>query len=480
MLALKSLSILIITLSFAVSTVNADMRQTCKKIRQEAVLSLKDGKGYPLPLAASWQTGMNKDGFDPDYQMSLIEKGHHLLPWFQLNGPNIYDIKTLYYEAAIKKAAEFKLPITFKSSQWESLLYDDPKYKSLPAKENPNVIETGTGKIRKQISPFGPKEPWYSVGKEWTAQGELKMIQSWYSDPPLVIFLSNNEARDLRWHKVEESQRYVDKYGTEQTDSYKRKIVGDGWIRLYPEMFKGMRDGLTQSSWKINAKFVGYGGVGPSHFARWPRWLHHSLYTEDTDPDRIDPSPYIWDGGSPSYYLHDWSPISDFRVWSPQVESMNWIFMLNEARRINPDFWFELSVWDGGVKKHNWYEEQGQTFTPLRYSGLFQFGMWLMRPKVVREFRASTETLTQWEPYFLEVVKAVDKIYKDPTLQRFWRKGELVKNEMDIHPYQIKVPDEYKDVQRWYLLSADVNPKGPWEPVEKNNPEIAVYSIALN
>ena len=29
------------------------------------------------------------------------------------------------------------------------------------------------------------------------------------------------------------------------------------------------------------------------------------------------------------------------------------------------------------------------------------------------------------------------------------------------------------------MLNADVNPKGPWEPVEKNNPEISVYSIAL-
>ena len=141
----------------------------------------------------------------------------------------------------------------------------------------------------------------------------------------------------------------------------KERLSATAGSGLYPEMFKGMRDGLTQPSWKKNAKFVGYGGFGPSHFARWPRWLQHSLYTADTNPERIDPSPYIWDGGSPSYYLHDWSPISDFRVWSPQVESMNWIFMLKEARRINPDFWFELSVWDGGVKKHKWYEEQGQT-----------------------------------------------------------------------------------------------------------------------
>ena len=202
------------------------------------------------------------------------------------------------------------------------LVYD-PKYKNLPANENPNVIESGTGKSENRYRLSAQKSLGTALEREWTSQDELKMLQSWYPDPPLVIFLSNNEAGKLRWHKVEESQRYVDKYGTAQTDSFKRKVVGDGWIRLYPEMFKGMRDGLTQQSWKKNAKFVGYGGVGPSHFARWPRWLKHSLYTSDTNPDRIDPSPYIWDGGSPSYYLHDWRPISISR-WSPQVESMNW------------------------------------------------------------------------------------------------------------------------------------------------------------
>ena len=186
-------------------------------------------------------------------------------------------LPSTYYEAAIKKAAEYKLPISFKSTQWESLLYTDPKYKKLPAKDDPNVIETGTAKIRKQISPFGLKEPWYRVGKEWTSQDELKMLQLLYPDPPLVIFLSNNEASKLRWYKVEESQRYVDKYGTEQSGSFKRKVVGDGWKGLYPEMFKGMRDGLTQQSWKKSGKFVGYGGFGPSHFARWPGWLRHSL-----------------------------------------------------------------------------------------------------------------------------------------------------------------------------------------------------------
>ncbi|TRZ87717.1 MAG: hypothetical protein D4R88_09070 [Methanosarcinales archaeon] len=231
--------LLLIGLSMTGAAAAADMEKTCAEIRREALLSLKDGQGHPLPLAASWQTGMYKDGFGPDYQMDLIEKGHHLLPWFQLNGPDVYNIPFSYYESAIKKAARYHLPISFKSTQWESLLYIDPAYKKLPAAENPNVIESGTGKVRKQVSPFGPAQPWYDAGRKWTSQDELKTIQNWYPNPPLVIFLSNNEAGKLKWTKVEESKRYMDQYGSGRSGSFKSKVVGDGWIRLYNRCSSG-------------------------------------------------------------------------------------------------------------------------------------------------------------------------------------------------------------------------------------------------
>ncbi|TRZ89564.1 MAG: hypothetical protein D4R88_05265 [Methanosarcinales archaeon] len=307
----------------------------------------------------------------------------------------------------------------------------------------------------------------------------MKTIQNWYPKPPLVIFLSNNEAGKLKWTKLEESKRYKDQYGSGRSGSFKSKVVGDGWIRLYKELFRGMRDGLMQTTWKNNAKFVGYNGVGPPHFARWSRWHHHSLYTGDTHPARIDPSPYMWDGCSPPYYVHDWNPSTDYTVWSPQIESMNWIFMLEEARKVNPDFWFEISTWDGGIKQHNWYKKHGQTFTAQRYGGFVQFGMWLSRPKVVRDFRASTETRAQWEPYFMELVHAVDLIYSNPTLQRFWRHGELVQNVKGSHPYQVNVPHEYKDVPRWFLLDADINTKESWFRKWDKNQEMPVFPIAL-
>jgi len=69
--------------------------------------------------------------------------------------------------------------------------------------------------------------------------------------------------------------------------------------------------------------------------------MEYSLTTQG----RIDPWPLAWDGGSPSFYNHSWNPAADYTVWSPQIESMNWPFMLDEALKLNPKFWFEISVW---------------------------------------------------------------------------------------------------------------------------------------
>ena len=73
------------------------------------------------------------------------------------------------------------------------------------------------------------------------------------------------------------------------------------------------------------------------HVGRWSGWKEYSLITTG----RLDPSPWCWDGGSPSYYLHNWMALTDYTLWSPQVESMNWVFALKEVYRTRPEFWFE-------------------------------------------------------------------------------------------------------------------------------------------
>jgi hypothetical protein len=179
----------------------------------------------------------------------------------------------------------------------------------------------------------------------------------------------------------------------------------------------------------------------------------------------------MWDGGSPSYYTHDWCAINDYTVFSPQIESMNWLFMLEQARKTNPNFWFELSVWDGSdgddparktQAKSTAYTKAGQVYTPQRYAGFVQFGMWLLRPRAVREFRGWTYSWEKGGAYFLTICDAVDRVHVNQTLREFWQKGRLVANHAASHPYQSNLPSEYKNVDRWFLLDTDIMPPRPW------------------
>ena len=449
---------------------------TAQAISREAGLPNQGPRGRPLPLAASWNTGAAKDGYDPDYQLRLIESGHRLLPWFQLDypqgRPNLPS-PLRYYPAALKRCAALGLPISFISAQWESPLSDSRKYAGLPPASNPNVVDR-RGAVASQVSPFGALEPWARLGKEWTEQTLLRRLQTLYPRPPKVLFLSNNEHRKLQWQDAQTDRRYPG--GPQAGGEDKRQAVGDGWIKRYRALQDGMREGLREAAWRDNALFVGYDAFGAPHFGRWAGWTEYSLYTHR----RIDPSPLAWDGGSVSYYTSGSNPSTDYTVWSPQIEAMNWVFMQQEAQRLNPGFWFEMSVWDGAQPgqagdKRAFYAQHGQDYTPQRYAGMVKFGMWLLRPRLVREYRGWNEARADSEAYFLALVRAVDEIHASPRLQKFWRAGELVENPSHPHPYQENIPAEYAAKPRWFMLDNSLEPKRPWTLMT----EIPLFSLAL-
>ncbi|MCG3180889.1 MAG: hypothetical protein BIFFINMI_03252 [Phycisphaerae bacterium] len=451
--------------------------RTAAAIAREATLGNAAEVGCPLPLAGHWNTGQysRAAGMDPDFQMTLIQGGHHLLPWFQLNAPWWDPMPERYYESAMKLAARLRLPLTFVGTQFEAGLTDEKKFFDLPPDANPNVVGPD-GQVGRRVSPFGPVEPWRQVGREWTDRDLVRKLQQWYPNPPRVVFLSNNEHAKLTWKDAEQSKRYLDRFDQGRDDAFKRSAVADGWVERYHALQAGMRDGLTSPAWRKGATFVGYDAFGPAHLARWGGWAEYSLWK----PGRIDPSPLIWDGGSPSYYVNNWSPVTDHTVWSPQVESMNWPFMLDQAFRLNPDFWWEISVWDGyePTQKNDqrkFYADHGQTYGPPRYLGYVQFGMWLLRPRVVREFRGWTDRREDMLPYFTQILAAVDRVWDDATLTEFWRKGTLVPNRSAKHPYQDRLPEELKDVDRWFLLDTSLTPPRPWKLVTP----IPVFAMAL-
>ena len=461
--------------------------ETASEIRYESTLGNISSVGYPLPLAAHWNTGWSiKEGFTPDYQLAMIEKGHYILPSFHLPGPTKTQDESRYgyYEKAFKKAAALNLPFSFISSQWERWLTIMPEYFDLPAEKNPNVVDTD-GTINKKVSPFGPVTAWQEIGQKWTSTSLLKQLQAWYPDPPRVFFVSNNEHDKLRWTEVENSDRYMALYGAGRDDDFKREVVGNGWIERYRALQKGMKEGLINDSWKNGATFTGYSAFGTNAFGRWAGWINYSLYTKG----RIEPWFLAWDGASLSYYQHDWSGVSDYNVWSMQIQAMNWIFMIDEARNsFNRDFIIELSTWDGfepdgSVKnKRAYYASLGQQVNPERYEGYVQFGMWLLRPRIVREYRGTRATLADEESYFLSIVRSVDRVHKNETLKKFWRSGRMVVNDLHKHPYQINVPNEYASVERWFLLDTSLDSERPWK-YDWSEPHLSsalpVFALAL-
>lgn len=464
----------------------ADAVQTANEIRAEATRTNSDAAGRALPLLSSWNTGHSPRvrGIDPAFQMSLVEAGHHVLPSFVFPSPGGNTIEPekihAYYEVPLRRAAELQLPITLVSTQWEHLLTNDKAYFDLPADENPNVV-TPDGEVLKKVSPFGPVKHWREVGAKWASSPLVKQLQEWYPNPPQVILLSNNEHAKLRWRDVETDARYLEKYGKGRDGGFKRKVIGDGWIERYRALQEGMREALVAPAWRERAVFIGYDAFGTQVMGRWPGWTTYAQHS----PGRIDPNPLMWDGGSPSYYTDDWNSSTDFRTHSPQVETMNWVFMQQQALELNPNFRFDLSIWDGQEfdstrsskyqPKPDFYRSLGQTYGPQRYAGLAQFGLWLLRPRVLREYRGWQNDLEAMKPYFLALAESVDRVYQNEKLKFFWRQGTLVANNAHPHPYQSGIPEEYKTAERWFLLDTNLDPPRPW----KLDTEIPVFSLAL-
>jgi len=450
------------------------------EIRAEAVRPNNSPEGRPLPLATHWNVGTMLAmpqyagaGISMATQLDYLAKGRHILPTFNWPQSDQFFDTTWkpaqqkqhdewlkshldYFEGPIKQVATQKLPIAFLATQWECLLTYNKEYHDLPAEKNPNVV-TPEGKVLDKVDPFGPIELWREVGRKWGDSRVMRQLQAWYPDPPLISFYSNNEHAKLQWAEAEQSKRYLDLYGKGHDDNFKREKVMAAYIERYRALQEGIRDGLVNPTWKKNCVFIGYDTFGPY----WCR---------------------AWDGGTPSYYTNNWQSTTDYNVDSPQVSTMNWIPAIDEMHKINPNFRFEMSTWDGDVgdqpnNKRKFYASQGQTFTPDRYGGYVQFGLWSLRPRAVMDFRGSGELRVNIEPFYLPIVDAVDRVYTNPILRKFWRKGELVPNRAHPHPaFEINPPKVPVQGDHWFLLDTSVDPPRPW----KYRTELPVYAIAFS
>jgi len=119
---------------------NAAARRVAEEIRREALLPPNGPAGRPLPLVSHWNMGSQGKGWTPQYQVELLERGCHILPWF--SWPQSDPLKTEqsarrfhdYYDALMGYCRVLNLPISFRGTQWEAMLYED-EYLALPPEQ---------------------------------------------------------------------------------------------------------------------------------------------------------------------------------------------------------------------------------------------------------------------------------------------------------------------------------------------------------
>ncbi|UCF68798.1 MAG: hypothetical protein JSV80_05785 [Acidobacteriota bacterium] len=437
-----------------------------------------DAIGRPLPVAAHWNTGRpsaSQPGWDPDFVMDYLEAGEYVIPGVYLRRPTVEREPASYYET-LSRARALGVPFSVVFTQWDRPFSDDPRYAGLPPADNPNVIDAADGTtIIYKTDPEGPLERWQEVGAEWAQLPAVDDMIAAYPDPPLVLWVNNFEHPRLLWGEAETSWRFVENHGTATSDEDKRRFVGEGWIERDAALFQSLKNELPVA-WQQVSIPICYTAFGRGKYGSWSGWDSKSLHV----PGRFSPWPLAVNG-SPSYYVFEDPNVhkeTDYQANSPQAVGSNWQFMLSEAFRDNEDYFWEYSIYDGGTARHNWYRYiKVQLYDEARYKGYVRYGLWMSRPRIIREFRKSNQDREPYVSYWEALLEAVREVHEDPDLERFWRHGRLIVNDAHPHHWQKNLVPGYTDddVDRNFILDADINPPRPWA----NDTEIAVWALAL-
>ena len=122
------------------------------------------------------------------------------------------------------------------------------------------------------------------------------------------------------------------------------------------------------------------------------------------------------------------------------------------------------------------YLLEGQTYTPERYLGWAQFGLWVPRPRVVREFRLSEVPLAPWKPTF-EKAAFRGSIAFMPTSNSL-HSGATANSSETPHsftPSRRKSPGGWQTLCAGLLLDTNLDRPRPWTL----ETEIPVFALAL-
>lgn len=455
-------------------------------------------KGRPLPLAGSWNT----EQWGPAYFRALIEQGHHVLLTFTdpsglaerayltadgrqktLGMERAASALAEYYRPGLEYARRHKLPICFRGWNWAaSVTGHQEKRIQLGKQTIPDTARANAlidGQLNERFTdPFGPVAAWQEWGRFWLGNELMKQIQAIYPEPPLVIFLNNNEAGEILTSAgVEKYDRFIAKYGKEaRSREFMDKAVREGYEQRYAAMFAAAKEAATAAAWKTNLRFIAYNTLAGTAYIGNGKQPNPGIGFE---PEKGWTKWRIYDGSMPELYDNDWQPGKmDIRPDGMQAEAGNYYSMQARVFAERPDFFWTTISWDGGVpsavfrgrratSKPYRYALAGERWDLPRYEGWVQFSLWATRPRLAYEFRAGEPLDAVRKGTWLALLNSVDRPWKNKLLQEFWRFGELVPNTAE-RPWHDELPDDappwLKELNRWYLLTCDANPsRETWE-----------------
>ncbi|MFW6335998.1 MAG: PKD domain-containing protein, partial [Phycisphaeraceae bacterium] len=461
-------------------------------------------EGRPLPLTGSW---MAEGIFGPARFVEMTENGHHVLLTFtdpnfiaagaylrkSRGGEERADAKfESYYKPALEYAREHKLPIAIRGWNWGARVAD---YEDLVAGEEVPLEQSARmildGEKSKTVDPFGDIERWKAWGGFWFGNPIMKRIQEIYPDPPMVVFLNNNEGPKVRSPNQipDDYPRMIAELGKQpESEMEKARAIRKGYERRYAALLESARRALVEPAWKDNVRFVAYntlwdtGYIGSNNRPQPGIWF---------EPDEGWLYWRKYDGSMPELYDNDWQlGKTDHTPHSPQTEAMNYFSAQPRIFERDGDFYWSTIAWDGGKVGNVWrgrsrssktyhYVSRGQRWDFPRYEGWLQYTLWTTRARTFREFRGETpEENSFLQNAFDAVVRSVDRPWRHDTLREFWRFGELVPNPDESHPFALgeDQPQWVRNLERWYMLTCDANP--PRERWGDRTP-LNVFALAL-
>jgi hypothetical protein len=445
-----------------------------QQVAAELLKANNDAGGRPLPVAIM-STSAAAGCVTPKDLLDLLTDGHRVLPTFDWPTPGASEASLEAHAGdTLPSLKEWRLPLYFRGTQWESRLVAEPIL-SAPAADNPSIDVSGTRKV----SVYGLVDYWTQAGTYWTDSDAWRWYESRYPLAALVIKWSNNEQPRLWPLDAHLDPRWVAENGDPDllTNAEKRVIYNARWTPRLQALHQALKDGMC-AAWQSVSRVIGYNAVGHYFYGRWGG--HTAYSTHETG--RISVAPTAWQGTSDQYYLGPRYGTKDYIVQCPQIEAMNTVMFWSEAEQLVPEWWSELLVWDGGTDPdvpQDYYEMEaaaGHPYTPERHRGMVGFGAYLTRPRTLGEYRHHNQQKTTYWDYWLETVRVVDTIWDHPILREFWQHGALVPNRSHVHPYQDTLHEGYTDADkdRWFLLDCTANPPRPWSL----STTINVYPIA--